>query len=182
MSGSASGRPLFFLSHSMKDGPAVQMLAERLDSLSVDLYLAEHDPRPGVNIADKIIAAIERADAVVVLLTEAGATAPFVQQEIGAARQAGKLIVPIVQEGVDTRTLAMLDGLERIDVDFAQPSEALAKVTSSLEPLIYRQAEAMRPAQSHTFAAASVHIQIPLPVLIGLGLLAVALLLALSKE
>jgi len=76
----------------------------------------------------------------------------------------------------------MLDGLERIDVDFAQPSEALAKVTSSLEPLIYRQAEAMRPAHSQTFAAASVHIEIPLPVLIGLGLLAVALLLALSKE
>jgi hypothetical protein len=156
------------------------MLAEHMDSLSVDLYLAEHDPQPGVNIADKITAAIARFDAVVVLLTEAGATAPFVQQEIGAARQADKLIVPIVQEGVDTRTLAMLDGLERIDVDFARPSEALARMSSSLEPLIYRQAEAMRPAQSQTFAAASV--QIPLPVLVGLGLLAVTLLLALARE
>jgi hypothetical protein len=180
MPGTAQGRLLFFLSHSMKDGPAVQLLREHLDSLSIDLYLAEHDPQPGVNIANKLIAAIERSDAVVVLLTEAGAAAPFVQQEIGAARQAGKLIVPIVQEGVDTRTLAMLEGLERIDVDFARPSEALSRVTSSLEPLIYRQAEAMRPAQPQASAAASV--QIPLPVLVGLGLLALALLLALANK
>jgi TIR domain-containing protein len=180
MPGTAQGRLLFFLSHSMKDGPAVQLLREHLDALSIDLYLAEHDPQPGVNIANKIITAIERSDAVVVLLTEAGAAAPFVQQEIGAARQAGKLIVPIVQEGVDTRTLAMLEGLERIDVDFARPSEALARVTSSLEPLIYRQAEAMRPAQPQASAATSA--QIPLPVLVGLGLLALALLLALANK
>jgi hypothetical protein len=74
----------------------------------------------------------------------------------------------------------MLAGLERIDVDFARPSEALARVTSSLEPLIYRQAEAMRPAQPQASAAASV--QIPLPVLVGLGLLVVALLLALANK
>jgi hypothetical protein len=180
MSGSAPGRILFFLSHSMKDGPAVEMLRDHLDSLGVDLYLAEHDPQPGVSVVSKVIAAIERSDAVVVLLTEAGATAPFVQQEIGAARHADKLIVPIVQEGVDTRMLAMLAGLERIDVDFARPAEALARLTSGLEPLIQRQAEAMRSAQSR--AAAVAPAQIPLPVLIGLGLLAVALLLALSNK
>ena len=164
----------------MKDGPPVELLREHLDSLGVDLYLAEHDPQPGFSVADKVIAAIERSDAVVVLLTEAGATAPFVQQEIGAARHAAKLIVPIVQEGVDIRMLAMLSGLERINVDFARPAEALATVTSSLEPLIRRQAEAMRSAPSQ--AAAAVPAQIPLPVLIGLGLLVVALLFAFTSE
>lgn len=164
----------------MKDGPAVELLREHLDSLGVELYLAEHDPQPGVSLADKVIAAIERSDAVVVLLTEAGVTAPFVQQEIGAARHAAKLIVPIVQEGVDIRTLALLSGLERIDVDFARPAEALDRVTSSLEPLIRRQADAMRSAPSQT--AAAVPFQIPLPVLIGLGLLVAVLLLAFTRE
>jgi hypothetical protein len=74
----------------------------------------------------------------------------------------------------------MLADLERIEVDFARPSEALARVTSSLEPLISRQAEQMRHAQIQASAAASV--QIPLPVLVGLGLLAVALLLALASK
>jgi len=55
----------------------------------------------------------------VVLLTEAGAVAPFVQQEIGVARGAGKLIVPIVQKGIDPNMLATLVGVERIEVDFA---------------------------------------------------------------
>lgn len=180
MSDSVPQRPLFFLSHSMSDGPAVELLREHLDSLGVDLYLAEHDPQPGVSVADKVIAAIERSDAVVVLLTEAGATAPFVQQEIGAARHAAKLIVPIVEEGVDIRTLAMLSGMERIEVDFARPAKALTRLTSSLEPLIRRQAEAMRFAPFQT--AAPGPAQIPLPVLIGLGLLVVALLFALTSE
>ena len=66
-----------------------------------------------------MIKQIHGCDAMVVLLTEAGAVAPFVQQEIGVARGAGKLIVPIVQKGIDPNMLATLVGVERIEVDFA---------------------------------------------------------------
>jgi hypothetical protein len=103
-------RARFFLSHSMKDQAVVELLKQQIDALGVELYLAEHDPQPGRLLADKVSEAIGRSDAVVVLLTANGAAAPFVQQEIGIARHAGKLVVPIVQEGIGENALAMLAG------------------------------------------------------------------------
>jgi hypothetical protein len=137
-------------------------------------FLADPAP-PGMPLADKVIEAIHRADAMVVLLTEAGAAAPFVQQEIGVARGARKLIVPIVQEGIDGNVLAMLAGVERIEVDFAKPSEALATVTSKLQPLVQSQAEKIAAAPAASPAAPNT-----MPVLVGLGLLVLALLIAFS--
>jgi hypothetical protein len=149
----------------------------------VSLYLAEHDPQPGVSLAAKVEGAIRASDAVVALLTEAAAAAPFVQQEIGAARIAGKLIVPIVQVGVDPRALGMLAGLERIEVDLADPAAALDIVAKSLRPLV--QAQAARLVLEA--APAPLEVRAPEPVLsgallIGLGLVLVALLLALSSD
>jgi nucleoside 2-deoxyribosyltransferase len=40
--------------------------------------------------------AIDRCDAVVVLLSDHGANAPFVHQEIGYALRAEKLVIPLV--------------------------------------------------------------------------------------
>ena len=62
------------------------------------------------------------------------------RQEIGAAMAAGKLIVPIVQAGIDVK-MAGLAGLECIPVDFASPGDAAVTVSSALEPLVRRHAE-----------------------------------------
>jgi TIR domain len=167
----------FFLSHSMKDQAVVELLRQQIETLGVELYLAEHDPRPGTPLADKVIEQIHQCEAMVVLLTEGGATAPFVQQEIGVARGAGKLIVPIVQEGINGNMLAMLAGVERIEVDFARPAEALAVVTSKLEPLVRAQAAKQKAAATETSPAGA----LSLPVLAGLGLLVLALLLLYNK-
>src|ERR1022692_2522387 len=101
MLASTPRRCRFFLSHSMKDHAVVELLKQQIEALGVDLYLAEHDPQPGRPLVDKVTEAIRRSDAMVVLLTEAGVAAPFVQQEIGVAHCAHKLIVPIVQAGID---------------------------------------------------------------------------------
>ncbi|MGH6876539.1 MAG: toll/interleukin-1 receptor domain-containing protein, partial [Rhizomicrobium sp.] len=155
MTSSDSGRIQFFLSHSMKDHVVVEMIREHIESLGVDLYLAEHDPQPGTPLAEKVIKQINACDAMVVLLTEAGAAAPFVQQEIGVARGAGKLIVPIVQKGIDPNMLAMLVGVERIDVDFPQPPLALAAVTDNLKPLV--QAHVGRAAVRDAYSPGSAY-------------------------
>jgi TIR domain len=174
----------FFLSHSMKDQAVVELLRQQIETLGVDLYLAEHDPRPGTPLADKVIEQIHQCEAMVVLLTEAGATAPFVQQEIGVARGSSKLIVPIVQQGINGNMLAMLTGMERIEVDFARPAEALAVVTSSLEPLVRAQLERLAAAQAAKAAPASTAAapagSMAVPVLAGLGILMLALLLVYS--
>jgi hypothetical protein len=116
----------------------------------------------------------------VVFLSEAGAAAPFVHQEIGAANQAGKIIVPIVQAGVGTRALAMLAGIEYIEVDLTHPAAAMATVSESLAPLVQAQAEKLRGVQP-TAAPPSVAPAIPAPVLIGLGVLLLALVLYLDR-
>jgi len=147
--------PRFFLSHSMQDVPEVDKIREAVTALGVEVYLAENDPKPGVNLAAKVIEAIKGSDAVVVLLTETAAKSPWVQQEIGAAQAAGKLIVPIVQEGVTTG-IGVLAGLEWIPVDFASPSDAMATVSAALEPLVRKHAEQQQRQQELVMAIAVV--------------------------
>jgi hypothetical protein len=162
----------------MKDGETVELLRKHIETLGVDLYLAEHDPQPGMLLADKVAAEIARADAMVVFLTETGAAAPFVHQEIGAARQAGKLIVPIVQAGVSTNVLAMLTGVEYIEVDLADQAQAMATVTEKLGPFVQAQAEKLRAAQPTPAATTPT---IPVPVAVGVVALVLVLLLYLDR-
>jgi hypothetical protein len=88
-----------------------------------------------------------------------------VRQEIGAAMAARKLVVPIVQEGIDVK-MAGLAGLEYIPVDFASPGDTAATVSSALEPLVRRHAE--KQAQQE--------------MLVALGLVALVLVIAYSSK
>src|ERR1022692_2689103 len=159
MLASTPRRCRFFLSHSMKDQAVVELLKQQIEALGVELYLAEHDPQPGRLLADKVSEAIGRSDAVVVLLTANGAAAPF------------------VQEGIDGNALAMLAGVERIEVDFTNPAEALATVTAKLQPLVQAQAEKMAAKPGAPAGQPNL-----LPVLAGVGLILVILLIAFSDS
>jgi hypothetical protein len=77
----------------MLDASEVEKLRETIAGLRVSVYLAENDPQPGVNLAAKVLGEIKASDAVIVLLAAGGAFSPWVQQEIGAAMAAGKLVV-----------------------------------------------------------------------------------------
>jgi hypothetical protein len=76
-------------------------------------------------IAAKVQGEITGADALVVLLTVAGQASPYVQQEIGFAEASKRLIIPLVWPGVETRSLAMLQGREYINVDPKNPGLSL---------------------------------------------------------
>jgi hypothetical protein len=108
---------------------------ERQMRLGVDVYLAEHDRRPGTPLANKILDEIRRADITVVLLTTTSANSAWVQQEIGAAKMAGRLVVPLVTTEVDHTQLGMLSEVEWVTVDFANPAAA-ALINASIRPLI----------------------------------------------
>jgi hypothetical protein len=136
-------RPMFFVSHSMLDANEVEKVNEAIGALGVDVYLAEHDPQPGTNVAAKVTAAIRASDAVVVLLTNSAAESPWVQQEIGVAHQAEKLIVPVRQSGVDVN-MGILAGIEWIEADFGDPVDAMAVISSALAPLVHKHAERQR--------------------------------------
>lgn len=141
----SSARLEVFLSHASSDREHVQLVQRQIEALGVRVYLAEHDPKPGTSIADKVNAALQRCDAVVVLITTTSINSNYVQQEIGAARAYGKPIIPIVDASIDKSKLGMLSEVEHLRLDTSRPAEAMANVSASIQPLVLAQMPASQP-------------------------------------
>lgn len=124
-----------FLSHSSTDAPWVKWIALNAKNIGIEAYLYEHDPHPGTLIADKVKQAIRNSDALIVLLTHNSQFSPYVQQEIGFAEANRKRIIPLVQPGIETRCLAMLEGREYIAFNFHNPQGALSTLLDYLQRL-----------------------------------------------
>ena len=124
-----------FLSHNSRDGEWIKWIGGNAQSAGISVWLYEHDPRPGVLIADKVKEKIRACDALVVLLTENSRSSAYVQQEIGFAEACGKLIIPLVQPGIEPGALAMLEGREWVEFDFKNPERALAVLLDYLQRL-----------------------------------------------
>ncbi|MGH9426947.1 MAG: toll/interleukin-1 receptor domain-containing protein [Terriglobia bacterium] len=122
-----------FLSHSSTDARWVKWIAANAQQVGIEVYLYEHDPQPGRLLADKVQAAIQSSDALVVLLTGNSQFSAYVQQEIGAAKALNKPVIPLVQPGINQATLAMLQGVEYIPFDFRNPQAALTTLLQHLQ-------------------------------------------------
>ena len=119
-----------FLSHSARDKNLVMALARLLEKFGIELFVADWVLSPGKRLDQKVLGAIRGSDCMVVLLTPNGLRSNWVQQEIGIALQAGKLVIPIVERETDDRDLAALKGQEFIEYDPRQPEQALTKAAT----------------------------------------------------
>lgn len=165
-----------FISHSMadEDRPVVKALVDRLRTQGISPYLAERDPQPGRSLSSKVLEQINGSDLVAVFWTKRGAGSTWVNQEIGAARAAGKLVVPFVERGVTVTGL--LEGVERVEFDRDNPKEALESIESFVQ--------AQRDARQRDADQIRQH-QEDLVLLIGVGIavaLVVVLLLLAARE
>lgn len=124
-----------FVSHATSDAELVAEIRTRLKGLGVFVYTAEHDVRAGENVHSKIDQAIRRCHVMLVLLTKAGYDSRYVHQEVGFARRAGKLIVPLVTADVARDNLGMLEGTEYIVLDENDPFEALQPLSRRIDQL-----------------------------------------------
>ena len=122
-----------FLSHGSADAQVAKWIKTNAQTVGIEVYLYEDDPQPGRPLADKLKAAIQSRDALVVLLTGNSQFSTTVHQEIGIAKGLGKRIVPLVQPGFNPRNLAMLQGVEYIPFDFNDPQTALATLIAHLQ-------------------------------------------------
>jgi hypothetical protein len=113
-----------FISHAECDREALKILEDALQREAVEFYAAEEDAQPGKEISSKITEALRKSDAMIALLTEAGARSPSVNQEIGIALKSRLRIIPLVQKGVGVGVF--LDSLEQFRFD----SETLPDVCS----------------------------------------------------
>ena len=65
-----------FLSHSAKDFEWAAWVKKEAALVGMQVYLFEHDPKPGTYVAAKVQQAIRMCDAVVVLLTRNSEASP----------------------------------------------------------------------------------------------------------
>jgi hypothetical protein len=128
-----------FFSHSSLDAEWVARVAAQATGAGVDLYLAEHDVNPGELLSDKVTTAIERSDVVIVLLSKNSLTSVYVQQEIGVAHHARKLVIPILMNDVAESSLGILNGVEYIYLDPSTPHDGLERLSMALSKLIDHQ-------------------------------------------
>ncbi len=106
-----------FCSHSSKDASWIAPLKNVVESVGHSIYLFEDDQRPGEYVPQKLQQAIERADVMLVFLTPNSERSNYVHQEIGYALRDRKPIIPLVEVGVSSEVLALLEGREYIPFD-----------------------------------------------------------------
>lgn len=104
-----------FISHGKGDVEIVKALYSTLKQSGINVYVAEFYPEPGLALSDKIVTYIESSDCFLVFLTQESIKSAWVQQEIGIAREAKRLIIPVVEKGV--KVAGVLEGIEYIELD-----------------------------------------------------------------
>lgn len=89
-----------FLSYDERhDGRLAHSLAGTLQASGMRPLLASQRKEPGTAVDDKVRDMIQESDCVVVFITAHGNKNPWVQQEIGLAKQMDRRIVPLVTGG-----------------------------------------------------------------------------------
>lgn len=129
-----------FFSHSSQDADWVERVGAQATAAGVEVYLAEHEVSPGQQLSQKVT---EASDAVIVLLSKNSLASVYVQQEIGVAHHAGKLVIPILMEEVVGTDLGVLNGREYVLLDRAAPHDGLSKLSVALTQLIEQQRRQM---------------------------------------
>lgn len=132
-----------FFSHSSQDADWVERVGAQATAVGVEVYLAEHDVSPGQQLSQKVTEAIEASNAVIVLLSKNSLASVYVQQEIGVAHHAEKLVIPILMEEVVGTDLGILNGREYVLLDRAAPHDGLSKLSVALTQLIEQQRQQM---------------------------------------
>lgn len=122
-----------FISHSVSDLNVVYQFKYWLEVNGIGVYVADTQPQYGIQLPAKIANAIKRSDCVIAILTTYGDRSAWVNQEIGYAVSAGKLVVPVVEQGVDLK--GFVAGVEYVTFQPYDPATAITNVTNYLTKL-----------------------------------------------
>ena len=119
-----------FISHSIQDMDFVNSFKAMLRQKGLEAYVALSEPEPGKSLSDKIIENIKSAKYVVCFLTKEGVNSKWIHNEIGIAISMNKIIIPIIEEGVQVPSI--LQGVEYIKIDSIYPDLSIERVSEYL--------------------------------------------------
>jgi hypothetical protein len=107
-----------FVSHSSKDKPFVRKLVEALKKRLLNVWVDEHEIKVGDSLVGKISEALEDADYLVIVLSQASVSSRWVEQELNAALSnqiSGKgVVLPVLLENCEMPMLLR----DRLYADF----------------------------------------------------------------
>jgi hypothetical protein len=127
-----------FVSYAAEDRPYVDAIRAAARPLGIAVYSYDQDLKPGENLPAKLVSNIASSDAVVAILTARGAASQAVNQEIGAARSAGKPIIPLFEKGVDPAKFTLLQGIEHDILDRDDFNRTLIRLIGRLGAMKHR--------------------------------------------
>ena len=121
-----------FISHSNKDFEIARKFKEQFEMYNFTCYIFEFDKKPGEDVTQKIQAALDGANQLIVLITPDGGASSYVQQEIGYAEAKEIEVIPLVQDGVKDDYLGMLKAREYITLDPTNVDKTASEILNFL--------------------------------------------------
>jgi hypothetical protein len=121
-----------FVSHSLEDSEWARKLIARLERAGFEVWDAASQISAGDNWALKVGNALEKADAMIVLLSPSSAKSPVVQKEIEYALTTERFqnrLIPVVVK--PTRKFPWI--LDRMQVETGEPTEVSKRIVSRLK-------------------------------------------------
>ena len=123
-----------FFSHSEEDWSFVERVWDILNRMGISCYVYEYYPEYGEYLPEIIKRNMNNeCRTVIVLLTQHSTQSQWVNQEIGMAFASGRLIIPIVEMGVETKGFVELR--QHIDYDKNNPGDAIYDLIYRLRDL-----------------------------------------------
>lgn len=122
-----------FISHSTADLGLVYQLKYWLEVNGIETYLAEAHPQPGISLSEKVSVAIDQSNCVIAVLTRDGARSQWVNQEIGYAKKAGRIVIPLVEQGVPHT--GFVQGVEYVPFSRETPTDTINRIVKRLAHL-----------------------------------------------
>ena len=124
--------PLVFISHANDDVDWVRRFAEALRERHIQVWLDAEQVQTDESFLEVVEAGLRDSDALVFILTAAGARNPNVLVELGAAMSTGKPLIPIIPADLD-RSSVPINFEKRPYLIKGAPDEVAREVAEALK-------------------------------------------------
>ena len=125
---------LIFLSHSQHDFPLVYRVWQILDRLKVASYMHELYPDYRCDIPTAIRDVLRECSMCISFLTAEGINSQWVQQELGIAYAFQRLIVPVVESGLQYKGFVQMR--QQIPYSLYDPEEMIYRIIYAVRTTI----------------------------------------------
>ena len=132
-----------FISYSSKDRDAACRVCSFLERRDVACWIAPRDVPPGGDYAEEILAAIENADAVVLLLSANANLSRHVRNEVDRAVSNGKAIFPVrIEDVTPSKALELLlSARQWIDAHVPPLEQRLERLEQAINSILEKSRE-----------------------------------------